>query len=385
MKIVSVMTSEVHGGAEFAAVDMLDALSKRGHQTVLLTNQPDLVAGRAVQARPIELGPKLSRSSYRELALRWPQLALALRDALAREWPYDVLVVHYKKEQLLSALLPARLRAQLIWAEWGPVPGELSRGPGRVAYAAAARRAELVLAVSEGTRDSVRAAGAPWERVHVVPNALRVEDARFSSAGRERVRRELGIPLAAPVVGCISRFHRKKRNDVAVDAVVRLDRADVHLIMAGEGDAEADLRQRACPLGERAHFLPTPGVDIANVNSAFDVSVFCPSPTEGAPLAVIHSMLASRPCVASAAEGVDGLIVPGAGAIVSPEHDPAALAEVLRDYLDDRPRREREGAAARKIAERMFAAPAIAAKIEDLLAPSDASRSLPRPVPGSAA
>lgn len=366
MKIVSVMTSEAPGGAEFAAVDMLDALAGRGHQGVLLTNQPELATGRGVEARRIELGPKLSRASYPGLALRWPQLALHLREALGREWPYDVLVVHYKKEQLLASLLPTHLRAQLIWAEWGPVPAELSHGLGRVAYATAARRAELVLAVSERTRESVRAAGVPAARVHVIPNALRVEEG-FSAAGRERVRSELGIPPAAPVVGCVSRFHRKKRNDVAVDAVVRLDPPDVHLIMAGEGDAEADLRRRAHALGERAHFLPTPGVEIANVCSAFDVSVFCPSQTEGAPLAVIHSMLASRPCVATAAEGVRDLLVPGAGAIVSPEHDPAALARVLGDYLEDGPRREREGARAREIAEQTFAAPAVAAQIEELL------------------
>ena len=139
--------------------------------------------------------------------------------------------------------------------------------------------------------------------------------------------------------------------------------------MAGEGEDEANLRRHAEPLGDRAHFLPTPGTEIASICSAFDVSVFCPSPTEGAPLAVIHSMLAGRPCVSSGDEGVAGLIVAGAGAIASPEHDSRALAELLREYLDDAPRREREGAAAREIAERTFAASSVAARIEKLLTP----------------
>jgi glycosyltransferase involved in cell wall biosynthesis len=203
--------------------------------------------------------------------------------------------------------------------------------------------------------------------VHIVPNALPVPQSYFSQSGRIRVRQEHWIPLDAPVVGCVSRFHAKKRNDVLVDAVARLGRDDVHLILAGEGDAEADLRRRARPLGERVHFRPTPGPDIANVCSAFDVSVFCPSATEGAPLAVIHSMLASRPCLASADEGVAGLIVPGAGAICTPEHDPAALAELLREYLYDPARRAREGAVAASIADHLFAAPTVAARIEALI------------------
>lgn len=367
MRIVSVMTSDAVGGGEFAAVNMLDALSQRGHDTVLLTNHAEVADGRGVAVRAVDLGPKLSGASYRSLATRWLTLSARLRHALDRESPYDVLVVHFKKEQLLAGLLPRRLRAKLLWAEWGPVPTQMQRGPGRWAYLAAARRADLILAVSAGTRDSVCAAGAPAGHVHVVPNALPVPDSYFNEAGRVRVRREHGIPLDALVVGCVSRFHAKKRNDVAVDAVVRLGRDDVHLVMAGAGEAESDLRRRARPLGALAHFLPNPGRDIANVCSSFDVSVFCPSPTEGAPLAVIHSMLASRPCLSTAEEGVVGLIVPGAGAISSPAHDPGALAELLRGYLDDPDRRAREGATAQSIADHRFAAPAVAAQIEALI------------------
>jgi glycosyltransferase involved in cell wall biosynthesis len=223
------------------------------------------------------------------------------------------------------------------------------------------------MAVSDGTRDSLCEVGVPAERVHVVPNALPVDSLRFSATGRRRLRAELGIPLDAPVIGCVSRFHRKKRNDVAIDAVVRLARDDIHLVMAGEGESEAELRRRAAPLDDRVHFLPTPGSELVNVCSAFDVTVFCPSPTEGAPLAVLHAMLTGRPCVATAAEGVSDLIMPGAGTIVSPEHDPAALADALRAYVDDDQRRSREGKAARAIAERICAAPAVAARIEQLI------------------
>ena len=133
MKVVSVMTSEARGGAEYAAVDMLEALSARGHQTVFLTNQTGLVAGQSFHAREIEIGILASPPVEPQLFARWPLLARSLRRELEREWPYDVLLVHYKKEQLLSALLPRRLRPSLAWAEWGPVPEEMTSGPGRLA------------------------------------------------------------------------------------------------------------------------------------------------------------------------------------------------------------------------------------------------------------
>jgi glycosyltransferase involved in cell wall biosynthesis len=181
------------------------------------------------------------------------------------------------------------------------------------------------------------------------------------------VRSELGIPAEAFVVGCISRFHPKKRNDVVVNAVRALEDPNVHLILAGSGETEAELRELAAPLGARAHFIGTPGSEVPDVLSAFDVSVFCPSPTEGAPRAVILGMLASRPCLSTGAEGVADMIRPEFGGIASPENDPESLRVLLARYLEDPERAAREGAAARAYAEQTYAAPVVAEQIEQLL------------------
>ena len=364
MKIVSVMTTDSRGGAEFAAVELLDALRARGHDTIMLSDQPDIGRDTGVQVRPIDIGAKLSLRSWRQLAWRWPQLGLRLRSALEREAPYDVLLLHYKKEQIMALALPRRLTGTLAWAEWGPVPFPLRRGVPNAVYLLAARRAAMVMAVSAGTRDSVCDVGVPANKVHVIPNALRTDEVRFTAEGRTRVRERLGIPDGAFVVGCISRFHPKKRNDVVVDAVARLPGA--HVVMAGAGETESSLRVRARGLGELAHFIPTPGADVDEVLSAFDVLVFCPSPTEGAPRAVILGMLAGRPCVATGAEGVADMIAPEMGAICSPENDPDVLAGLLRPYVNDPNLRTQHGSAARSFAEQVYAAPVVAGQVERL-------------------
>jgi glycosyltransferase involved in cell wall biosynthesis len=367
MKIVTVMTTDSRGGAEFAAVEMLEALRQRGHETVMLTDQPRIGRDTEVEVRPIALGPKLSTGSWVALALRWPLLLARLRSALRAQAPYDVLLVHYKKEQLLARMLPSELRRTVVWAEWGPVPFPLRKGLPRSAYLAAGRDAALVMAVSEGTRRSVTDVGVDPSKVVVVPNVLRTDEIQYTEQGRARVREELGIPRDAFVVGCISRFHPKKRNDVVVSAAIELDDPRVHLILAGDGETEAELRVLAAPLGERAHFIATPGSEVPDVLSAFDVSVFCPSPTEGAPRAVILGMLASRPCLSTGAEGVADMITPELGGIAEPENDPGALRALLVRYLDDPQRVQREGAAARSHAERTYAAPVVAQLIEGLL------------------
>jgi glycosyltransferase involved in cell wall biosynthesis len=380
MKIVSVMTTDSSGGAEFAALEMLEALRQRGNDTVMLTDQPGIGRDTGVAVRPIEIGPKLSTKSWASLAARWPRLLGRLRAALEAEAPYDVLLVHYKKEQLMARMLPAELSRTVVWSEWGPVPFPLRKGLPRRAYLRAAEPVPLVMAVSEGTRRSVTEVGVDPAKVIVVPNVLRTEEIRFTQEGRSRVRGELGIPEDAFVVGCISRFHFKKRNDVVVEAVIALDDPRAHLLLAGGGETEGELRELAKPLGDRVHFIPTPGREVPEVLSAFDVSVFCPSPTEGAPRAVILGMLASRPCLSTGAEGVADMISPEIGGIASPENDPESLRALLVRYLEDPGRAAREGAAARAHAERTYAAPVVAELIEGLFDQAIAASGSDRPV-----
>jgi glycosyltransferase involved in cell wall biosynthesis len=373
VKIVSVMTTASAGGAEFAAVEMLDALAESGHEVVMLSDQAGIGRDTRVRVEALDIGPKLSNRSWSALMWRWAAYVRRLRTALRTQLPYDVLLVHYKKEQLMAAWLPRRMRATLVWSEWGPVPYPLREGLPRRAYLAAAQRAKLVMAVSAGTKTSVHDVGVPADKIVVVPNVVDVEEIRFTDSGRAAVREQLGIPADAFVVGCISRFHPKKRNDVVVEAVKLLDDQRAHLVLAGAGETEASLRAAAEPLGERAHFVPTPTGDVADVLSAFDVSVFCPSPTEGAPRATILGMLASRPCLATGPEGVADMIKPEFGAISEPNDDADALAALLRRYLDDPELGARQGQAARNWAEQQFARPVVAAQIERLFTVAGAS------------
>jgi glycosyltransferase involved in cell wall biosynthesis len=226
-----------------------------------------------------------------------------------------------------------------------------------------------VLCVSGGTRRSVIDAGVPADRVHVVPNIVSAETIGFRPPARVDGRAALGLPPGAFVVGCMTRFHPKKRNDVLIDAVLVLDDPRIHLVFAGAGETEGELRRRAAPLGDRVHFLPTPGDAASDVISAWDLAVFCPSPTEGAPLAIIVPMLCERPVVSTGAEGAIDLIRPGTGVIAEPDHDAAAVAAAIAAYRDDPQRVRVDGMQARRSAAELHDADAVAARAEALLSP----------------
>jgi glycosyltransferase involved in cell wall biosynthesis len=347
-RIVSIQTTNERGGAEYANVDLLAALAARGHDVVLLTNLPDLVVGTDVRVRKLEIGPKLSRRTAVRLVWQVPRILLRLVRALQAERPVEAVLVNFKKEQLLCSLLPRRLTSTIVWAEWGPVPRQLHRGPARHLYALAARRAHRIMAVSEGTAKTVWDTGVAHEKVIVRPDLVSLHGVEFDAAGRTELRRSWNVDEQTLVVGCISRFQRRKRNDVVIDAMAHLD-TDVLLVLAGEGDEEEALRQRAAPYGERIRFVPNVRGHVEEFLSACDVLAFAPSPTEAdRPRVIVMAQLVGLPVIATHPEGADALKPPGAGTIISPYNDPRALADAVAAYREDPERRRRDGEAGRR-------------------------------------
>ncbi len=80
-RIVSIQTTDERGGAEYANVDLLQALHRRGHDVVLLTNVPDIADDTDVPVRAIDIGPKLARRSAALVALEAPRRVLRMARA----------------------------------------------------------------------------------------------------------------------------------------------------------------------------------------------------------------------------------------------------------------------------------------------------------------
>jgi glycosyltransferase involved in cell wall biosynthesis len=217
----------------------------------------------------------------------------------------------------------------------------------------ASRRARLIVAVSESTRESLIEAGVPSRKVVVIHNIVDGEEVRFDADARARNRRDWQLGEQSFVVGVVSRLSASKRNDVVIDALAYLPE-NVALVIAGEGDDEARLRARAAPYGDRVKFLPNPRGYVQEVLSACDVVAFAPQEQEGAPRAIIFGQLCERPVIATAPEGAHGMVVPGTGSIVSPAHDARAVAACIERYREQPKLRELEGAAGRVLAERRY-------------------------------
>lgn len=206
------------------------------------------------------------------------------------------------------------------------------------------------------TRSLVRwiaARGWPADRVHYLPNFV-----KDLAAAAPASRGSLGVPAGKRVVLALGRLHRNKAFDVLVRALPRLP--DAHAVIAGEGPERDELAELARREGvsERLHLLGWRD-DTGALLASTDLLV-CPSRHEPLGNVVIEAWSARRPVIAAAAEGPSELLTPADGVLV-PLEDAGALADAVRDLLEDPRRAAALAEAGRRRFEREFAeAPVLA-------------------------
>lgn len=168
-------------------------------------------------------------------------------------------------------------------------------------------------------------------------------------AGRA-MRRRLGIPEGAQVIGFVGRIVRDKgvRELVAAWRELRESYSDLHLVMVGDTEPRDPIPESVAEelrTDPRAHIT---GVvpDVTALYAAMDLLVL-PSYREGFPNVVLEAAAMGLPVVASAVAGcVDGVQEGVTGALVPPR-DTASLAAAIRCYLDHPELRLSHGAAGR--------------------------------------
>ncbi len=205
----------------------------------------------------------------------------------------------------------------------------------------AARWTHRLICVSEVERRDGLAAGvhAPTS---VIRNGVAVE--RFAADGpsdRAAARRELGLPLDAPLAVCVGRLCRQKGQDVLLAAWpgVRAASPQALLALVGDGPDAAALRSAAPPQVRFAGDVadPRPWYRAADV-------VVLPSRWEGMALAPLEAMATGRAVVLTDVPGAAECLPPGqVGEAIVPRQDPAALARAVTAMLLDRVRCDKLG------------------------------------------
>jgi glycosyltransferase involved in cell wall biosynthesis len=123
-----------------------------------------------------------------------------------------------------------------------------------------------------------------------------------SPFNRDELRKELGIPLNAPVLGHVGRCVKAKNHSflLKIAAEVLKLRPDIHFLFVGDGPLKPEIEEQssAMRISNNVHFPGTRNDIPRLIRGCMDAFVF-PSLWEGLPLAVLEAQAAGLRCVIS--------------------------------------------------------------------------------------
>jgi len=189
--------------------------------------------------------------------------------------------------------------------------------------------------------------GVNPQRLHHIANGVDIDESIIQPAAS--LHNVLGLPKATTLVGYIGRLAPEKGPDLFLRMARLLanDPHDVHFVLIGDGPLRRTLEKMAGDLAltNRVHFT---GVrdDVDALLPSLALTVLS-SHAEGMPLALMEAMAAGLAVVATSVGGVPELVEHGYSGYLVPPEDPRALAEAVKELLDNGPLRLRMGAAAR--------------------------------------
>lgn len=320
---------ETHGDA---SLDLHVALPGGGALADALTTL-------GVRIHEVTMAPDLRTLSRWELARRPTVAAQVGRSALhsvrdldrvVRAVRPDVVHTNSMKAHLLAGPVARRRRVPLVWH----VRDILQPGWLRTTFnGTAGVFPHRVICISHAVAAAFSGRGA--RRVRVVHNGVRPRPVSADEA--EAARQQLGG--GGVLVGIVGQLAHWKGQDVVLDAVRRLDDADVRLAIVGaclfpENEAAYERALHDHGMGDRVT-IPGPISPVEPVMAALDVLVHASRLPEPFGRVIVEAMAQGTPVITTTIGAGRELVPDEAGALVPPD-DPIALAHAIQRLTSDR-------------------------------------------------
>ncbi|MFA6448167.1 MAG: glycosyltransferase [bacterium] len=316
------------GGVETHVLALSGGMKKMGHNVVVVSNGGALV-------------PRLEESGIEHITLPVHRKSpITVRDMASRvrklvdERGIDVVHAHSRVPAWIAHYAVRDGRAAFIitaHGQYAPHIGSRVMALG-----------DRIICVSRVVLDHMAdKLGADRDRMRVVYNGINIEEATRDFEVRRPaadVKKELGIPEGAPVIGSIGRLTMTKGLRFFVDALRQVKNRvpGVKAILVGDGPLRKELQDRAAELGMAEDLIFT-GVrtDIYDLLGIMDVYVVS-SLYEGFPMGCLEAMSTHVPIVATRVGGIPEMLENNRTALLAEPKDSATLSDNIARLLEDR-------------------------------------------------
>lgn len=325
--VLHVITGLHTGGAETQLATLAIANHRAGQRVAVVS----LIAGGAHRDRLAEAGVPVADLGLQRgrgslfAVLKLARVIRAMRPAAVQSWMYhaDLLAV-------LAWLCAGRWRATPLY--WGIRCSDLDIARYGAPLARVVRWCAMlsrfpraIVANAEAGRDVHRMLGYRARAFPVIDNGIDIDRYCPDATARAAVRDAYGIDPAASLVGVIARVDPMKDYLTFIQALDRLP--GVYALAVGERTDSLPEVDRLVRLGRRD--------DVPRLLAACDVVVSSSAFGEGFSNAIAEGMACGLPVVATDV-GDNRRLIGDCGRVVPPR-DPVALADAIREILDDQP------------------------------------------------
>jgi len=321
------------GGAELSTIEIAEAVVQAGGRAIVLTEGGRMLDRLKATGADVRIFPAATKNPVKLIAN-----AAAIAKIVQAE---GVDLVHARsRAPAWSARWAARRRGvKLVTTFHGTynAGGVLKRG-----YNAVMTGADRVIAISDFIGEHVRAEhGCPPERVRVIPRGVDIRSFDPDAVSHERVialARSWRIADGAPVVMLPGRLTRWKGQGVLIDAVARLGRKDIQVVLVGADQGRtayrAELEQRVLRHGlEGIVRIVDHCADMPAAYMLSDVVVSASTDPEAFGRVVAEAGAMGRPVIVSGHGGAREIVVDGVTGWLTPPADAEALAARLGEAI----------------------------------------------------
>lgn len=360
----------VVGGSLTGTLHLLERMDRTRFAPILVLSEEKPVAEELrASGIPVHVLPPLPVARADAARNRWRPTRAALRavdlvrvirpragavgELLRRERPELVHLCNGITANLDGAVAAARHGVPIVCHE----KGFRRVGP---AERLVSRWIDTTVGMTDAIVAHYRAHGVRARRFRTITDG--VDCTQFAPGGGAAVRREFGIPPAAPLVGIVGHLQDWKGQLLVVEAVAqaRVRFPELRCLVVGgvhrQGQAYATaLRARVAQPDLAGHVVLTgERRDVASCLDAMDIAVHYSTSPEPFGRVLIEAMALGRPVIAPNEGGPAGIVVDRETGLLVPPRDPAALADGIRQLLADPKGRLAMGRAARARVDAVF-------------------------------
>ncbi|NOZ23694.1 MAG: glycosyltransferase family 4 protein [Planctomycetes bacterium] len=211
---------------------------------------------------------------------------------------------------------------------------------------------DLIITTNDGsrTKDACLRLGVEEKRIRFWLDGI--EKGPFRKRANPALRKKLGIPKSAAVLGMFTQLIRYRGVHRAINAMAEVAKRspDARLLIVGDGIERLRLERQVAALGLRdaVMFLGrVPWAEVAGLMKIVDICVAC-GDGSNLPNSILEAMVSGRCVVIRDTGGMGEVIQNGENGLLVSADEGKALGRALVDLVRDKMRRQRLGRNARK-------------------------------------